>query len=142
MASRRPYRTDLPDEPRALIEPTLTARRATRRGPGIEQPAHDLPSRRTRRAAGRRTDPTAAIIDAQTAPASTAAESGQGHDADERAFGWPVPHRRSARDHEAHPGPARSMAHRAIDLVSRRLTGENTPTRRDAPTEADTTSAT
>lgn len=40
--SRRPYRTDLSDARWALIEPTMTAWRATQGGLGIRQPVHDL----------------------------------------------------------------------------------------------------
>ncbi|MFI9848548.1 transposase, partial [Nonomuraea sp. NPDC051941] len=42
MASRRAYRSDLSDARWALIEPTLTAWRAARRGPGTAARIHDL----------------------------------------------------------------------------------------------------
>ena len=42
MTSRRAYRTDLSDARWALIEPTLTAWRAARRGPGVAARVHDL----------------------------------------------------------------------------------------------------
>jgi transposase len=42
MAPRRPYRSDLSDARWALIEPTLTAWRAARRGPGTAARIHDL----------------------------------------------------------------------------------------------------
>ncbi|MCE7002086.1 IS5 family transposase [Kibdelosporangium philippinense] len=42
MGSRRAYRSDLSDTRWALIEPTLTAWRAARRGPGTVMRVHDL----------------------------------------------------------------------------------------------------
>jgi transposase len=42
VTSRRAYRTDLSDARWALIEPTLTAWRAARRGPGVAARVHDL----------------------------------------------------------------------------------------------------
>lgn len=42
MSSRRAYRSDLSDARWALIEPTLTAWRAARRGPGTAARVHDL----------------------------------------------------------------------------------------------------
>lgn len=42
MDSRRAYRSDLSDARWALIEPTLTAWRAARRGPGVAARVHDL----------------------------------------------------------------------------------------------------
>ncbi|WP_203980992.1 IS5 family transposase [Planotetraspora silvatica] len=42
MVSRRPYRSDLSDARWALIEPTLTAWRAARQGPGVAARVHDL----------------------------------------------------------------------------------------------------
>ncbi|MCE7001530.1 IS5 family transposase [Kibdelosporangium philippinense] len=42
MGSRRAYRSDLSDARWALIEPTLTAWRAARRGPGTVMRVHDL----------------------------------------------------------------------------------------------------
>lgn len=42
MSSRRAYRSDLSDAQWALIEPTLTAWRAARRGPGAAARKHDL----------------------------------------------------------------------------------------------------
>lgn len=42
MSSRRAYRSDLSDAQWALIEPTLTAWRAARRGPGTAARVHDL----------------------------------------------------------------------------------------------------
>ena len=54
----------------------------------------------------------------------------------ERTFGWLVLHRRLARDFETLPERSATMIHWAlIDNMSRRLTGESTPTWRDAPTE-------
>ncbi|GAA2626604.1 IS5-like element ISSco3 family transposase [Actinomadura fulvescens] len=47
----------------------------------------------------------------------------------ERTFGWLMQHRRLARDYEALPTRSEAMIHIAmIDLMSRRLTGETTPT--------------
>ncbi|MBO3749683.1 IS5 family transposase [Streptosporangiaceae bacterium NEAU-GS5] len=47
----------------------------------------------------------------------------------ERTFGWLMFHRRLARDYEARPDRSEAMIHIAmIDLMSRRLTGESTPT--------------
>lgn len=42
MSSRRAYRSDLSDAQWALIEPTMTAWRAARRGPGTAARVHDL----------------------------------------------------------------------------------------------------
>lgn len=51
----------------------------------------------------------------------------------ERTIGWLMLHRRLARDYEASPASAESMIHIAmIDNLAKRLTGENTPTWRDA----------
>ncbi|MCX4524628.1 IS5 family transposase [Streptomyces sp. NBC_01551] len=51
----------------------------------------------------------------------------------ERTFGWLMHHRRLARDYEAHPHRSEAMIHLAmIDLMSRRLTRESTPNRRDS----------
>jgi transposase len=54
----------------------------------------------------------------------------------ERTFGWLALHRRLVRDYETLPNRSRTMIHWAmIDNMSRRLTGESTPTWRiDAPT--------
>ncbi|GLW58991.1 IS5 family transposase [Kitasatospora phosalacinea] len=47
----------------------------------------------------------------------------------ERTFGWLVNHRRLARDYEALPARSEAMVHVAmISLMTRRLTGESTPT--------------
>ncbi|WP_435054316.1 transposase [Nonomuraea angiospora] len=47
----------------------------------------------------------------------------------ERTFGWLMLHRRLTRDYEARPDRSEAMIHIAmIDLMVRRLTGENTPT--------------
>ncbi|MEV4068100.1 IS5 family transposase [Nonomuraea dietziae] len=47
----------------------------------------------------------------------------------ERTLGWLMLHRRLARDYEALPARSEAMIHIAmIDLMSRRLTGESTPT--------------
>ncbi|TMR20884.1 hypothetical protein ETD86_17310 [Nonomuraea turkmeniaca] len=47
----------------------------------------------------------------------------------ERTLGWLMLRRRLARDYEALPSRSEAMIHIAmIDLMSRRLTGENTPT--------------
>nr|WP_237527160.1 MULTISPECIES: transposase [unclassified Streptomyces] len=45
----------------------------------------------------------------------------------ERTYGWLMLHRRPARDYETHPHRSEAMIHLAmIDLMTRRLTGENT----------------
>jgi transposase len=50
----------------------------------------------------------------------------------ERTFGWLVLHRRLARDYETLPARSRTMIYWAmIDNMSRRLTGESTPSRRE-----------
>jgi transposase len=50
----------------------------------------------------------------------------------ERTFGWLVLHRRLARDYETLPTRSRTMIYWAmIDNMSRRLTGESTPSWRD-----------
>lgn len=47
----------------------------------------------------------------------------------ERTFGWLMNHRRLARDYEALPARSEAMVHVAmINLLTRRLTGESTPT--------------
>ena len=47
----------------------------------------------------------------------------------ERTFGWLMNHRRLARDYEALPARSEAMIHLAmINLMTRRLTGEATPT--------------
>jgi len=52
----------------------------------------------------------------------------------ERTFGWLALHRRLVRDYETLPERSQSMIHWAmIDNMSRRLTGESTPTWRIAP---------
>jgi transposase len=58
----------------------------------------------------------------------------------ERTNGWLMLHRRLARDYETLPTRSRTMIHWAmIDNMSRRLTGESTPTwRDDPPTNPDT----
>jgi transposase len=54
----------------------------------------------------------------------------------ERTFGWFVLHRRLVRDYETLPERSATMIHWAmIDNMSRRLTGESTPTWRDDPAE-------
>lgn len=54
----------------------------------------------------------------------------------ERTFGWWVLHRRLVRDYETLPERSATMIHWAmIDNMSRRLTGESTPTWRDDPAE-------
>ncbi|WP_182906270.1 IS5 family transposase [Microbispora sp. H13382] len=51
----------------------------------------------------------------------------------ERTFGWLMLHRRLVRDYEALPARSEAMIHLAmIDLMTRRLTGESTPTWRGA----------
>ncbi|CAD5951517.1 protein of unknown function [Streptomyces sp. KY75] len=51
----------------------------------------------------------------------------------ERTLGWLTNHRRLARDYEAHPHRSEAMIHLAmINLMTRRLTAESTPTWRDA----------
>jgi transposase len=50
----------------------------------------------------------------------------------ERTLGWIMHHRRLVRDFETHPHRSAAVIHlAAIDLVTRRLTRENTPTWRD-----------
>jgi transposase len=52
----------------------------------------------------------------------------------ERTLGWLMLHRRLARDYETLPERSVTMIHWAMtDLMSRRLTGESTPTWRDGP---------
>ena len=53
----------------------------------------------------------------------------------ERTFGWLALHRRLVRDYETLPNRSETMIHWVmIDNMSRRLTGESTPTWRiDAP---------
>ena len=57
----------------------------------------------------------------------------------ERTFGWLMLHRRLARDYETNPQRSRAMIHWAmIDNMSRRLTGESTPSwRDDCPANTD-----
>jgi transposase len=57
----------------------------------------------------------------------------------ERTFGWLMLHRRLVRDYETKPQRSRAMIHWAmIDNMSRRLTGESTPSWRDnQPENAD-----
>lgn len=51
----------------------------------------------------------------------------------ERTLGWLMQHRRLARDHEARPHRSEAMIHLAmISIMTRRLTGESTPTWRGA----------
>ncbi|WP_113702121.1 IS5 family transposase, partial [Nonomuraea lactucae] len=51
----------------------------------------------------------------------------------ERTLGWLMFHRRLVRDYEARPARSEAMIHLAmIDLMTRRLTGESTPTWRNA----------
>ena len=59
----------------------------------------------------------------------------------ERTYGWLMLHRRLARDYETNPHRSRAMIHWAmIDNMSRRLTGESTPSWRDNhPTDPDIT---
>ncbi|MER7195402.1 transposase [Streptomyces flaveolus] len=50
----------------------------------------------------------------------------------ERIFGWLMHHRHLARDYETHAHWSDAVIHIAvIDLVSRRLTSESAPNRRD-----------
>ncbi|WP_425566897.1 transposase [Sphaerisporangium flaviroseum] len=54
----------------------------------------------------------------------------------ERTFGWLMLHRRLVRDYEALPARSEAMIHVAmIDLMTRRLTRESTPTLRDTLTQ-------
>jgi transposase len=54
----------------------------------------------------------------------------------ERTFGWIMQHRRLSRDYETLPEHSRTMIHWAmIDVMSRRLTGESTPSWRSASIE-------
>jgi transposase len=56
----------------------------------------------------------------------------------ERTFGWIVLHRRLVRDYETLPEQSEAMIHWAmIENMSRRVTGENTPTWRNNPAQAD-----
>jgi len=57
----------------------------------------------------------------------------------ERTFGWLMLHRRLVRDYETNPRRSRAMIHWAmIDNMSRRLTGESTPSwRNDSPANMD-----
>ena len=56
----------------------------------------------------------------------------------ERTLGWLMLHRRLARDYETLPERSAAMIFWAmIDNMSRRLTGESTPTWRDDPAETD-----
>jgi transposase len=56
----------------------------------------------------------------------------------ERTFGWLMLHRRLVRDYETLPQRSRAMIHWAmIDNMSRRLTGESTPSWRDDPANVD-----
>ena len=57
----------------------------------------------------------------------------------ERTFGWLMTHRRLARDYETRPESSCAMIHLAmIDNVSRRITGETTPTWRYTDTNPAT----
>jgi transposase len=61
----------------------------------------------------------------------------------ERTFGWLVLHRRLVRDYETLPERSATMVHWAmIDNMSKRLSGETTPTWRDPPAETDEQSLT
>jgi transposase len=61
----------------------------------------------------------------------------------ERTFGWLVLHRRLVRDYETLPERSAAMIHWAmIDNMSKRLSGETTPTWRDPPAETDEQSLT
>lgn len=56
----------------------------------------------------------------------------------ERTFGWLMHHRRLARDYETLPENSRTMIHWSmIDVMSRRLTGESTPSWRDDGNKTD-----
>ena len=56
----------------------------------------------------------------------------------ERTFGWLMLHRRLARDYETLPERSITMNHWSmIDNMSRRLTGESTPTWRTDPVTTD-----
>ncbi|MFH9747069.1 hypothetical protein ACH4MN_21865 [Streptomyces anulatus] len=80
------------------------------RGPGTPDSATVQPQSAVRGASGRR---PAAVV--------------------ERTFGWLMHHRRLARDYEALPHRSEAMVHLAmIDILSRRLTREPTPSRRHA----------
>nr|WP_322753282.1 transposase [Frankia sp. Cas3] len=47
----------------------------------------------------------------------------------ERTFGWLMAYRRLARDYETHPTRSEAMIHlEMIDLMTRRIAGESTPT--------------
>ena len=60
----------------------------------------------------------------------------------ERTFGWLMLHRRLARDYETLPERSITMIHWSMtDNLSRRLTGESTPTWRDTPAEPGEPSA-
>lgn len=61
----------------------------------------------------------------------------------ERTFGWLMMHRRLARDYETTTGSSKAMIHLAmIDNVTKRITGETTPTWHDEPTRAPITAST
>jgi transposase len=61
----------------------------------------------------------------------------------ERTFGWLVLHRRLVRDYETLPERSATMVHWAmIDNMSKRATGETTPTWRDSLDETDEPSLT
>lgn len=61
----------------------------------------------------------------------------------ERTYGWFMLHRRLARDFETLPERSRTMIHWAmIDNMSRRLTGESTPTWHEDPAETGEPSVT
>jgi hypothetical protein len=56
----------------------------------------------------------------------------------ERTFGWLMLHRRHARDYETLPERSITMIHWSMtDNLSRRLTGESTPTWRTEPARTD-----
>jgi Transposase DDE domain len=56
----------------------------------------------------------------------------------ERTFGWIVLHRRLVRDYETLPEQSEAMIYWAmIENMSRRVTGETTPTWRNDPVQAD-----
>ncbi|MGK5496617.1 transposase [Streptomyces sp. URMC 125] len=108
MQPRRRYPSDPSDARWELVRPTLEARRATRAG--IRRPTHDL----------RDLMDAILYVDRTGIPWRWVVE---------RTLGRLMHHRRLARGYETLPARSEAMIHLAmIDLMSRRLTGEATPT--------------
>ena len=67
-------------------------------------------------------------IPSNARPAPTGSRSAPRRWTIERSIDWLKHHRRLARDYETHPHHSEAMIHIAMsDLMTRRLTGENTP---------------